>query len=133
CFGGAVGDSMVCEADSILMKDAYAACSAKGDSVTSFIADEGCGTGGGSHLAKYECCPSSTAKDAGPGDASSTCFDSTVGSSTMKCEADGTLEKEAYSACAAKGGGTITGFSADEACGMGSSLSAKFECCPSST
>ncbi len=46
----------------------------------------------------------------------------------MQCTPDQTLQDQAQQQCIAKMA-KLTAFAGDEACGMGSSKSAKFECC----
>jgi hypothetical protein len=120
--GVEVGAQMQCTADGALEKQAVVSCAAEMGMISAFTPDEACGMGS-SRTAKYECCVGSSSPPPPP---PSKCTPAVE--TQMQCAADAVLEKEAQAACAQEMG-TVDAFTPDEACGMGSSLTAKYECC----
>ena len=113
-----------CTLDPDLQKQAADTCAQQGGTLGVFVPDEACPTAaaiGSSLSAKFECCGAPP-----PPPPPQKCSAAVV--SVMQCSPDAILEKQADVACAQQMG-TVTLLGADEACGMGSSLNAKYECC----
>jgi hypothetical protein len=120
CFGELLGDPLVCSDNKLLDTKAWYACDAAGATVVSVTFADPCGPNA-SHYAAVECCFPPPPPP--PGE----CFGEWVGEPGV-CIDNKLLGDKAAAVCASHNA-AIGAITFDDACGLGTSSTAKFSCC----
>jgi hypothetical protein len=121
CFGELLGDPATCSDNQELMNKAWYLCDGAGAALTSVSFEESCSPEA-SHFAKVECCFPPTPPPP-PGE----CFGDFIGDPGV-CTDNPLLQAQASSLCESQNS-QLADFTTDDACGPGSSHTAKFTCC----